>query len=176
VAAGLSLALAVALAVLAPAVGIGDASGEAVSVFVATMAGVVGVLMVVAALALGWRELVGPAVGVLLGAWTATIFGAGSTLRIEYLLAGAGLLVVAETAYWSIDRRAGGAGPGTAPRATGARVRDLALLLLATSAAGWVLAALAVRVSGGAGLDVLAVLAAVAFAAVVARLAVAPEG
>jgi hypothetical protein len=176
-AAALSVALAVPLAVLAPVVARGgEVSGDDVSAFVATIAGAIGVVLLVAALAVGARDWVGPAVGVLLGAWAAALLGAGPTLRIDYLLAGAALLIVAEVAYWSIDRRSAGAGSGTAPRATATRARDLAVLLLASCAAGWLLAGLVVRAPGGGGLDALGVLAAVAFAVAVARLATASEG
>lgn len=178
-AAALALALTVAVAALALVVARDSAGGTAargeLPAFLVSVIGWAGVVALVLALALGSRVLVAPSVALVLGAWLVALVGLAPTVRFEYLFAGAGLLVVAEASYWSIDRRTDGAGASTGPRTTLARLVDLAAVLLGAGAAGWVLLWVAGGVAGGSGLDLLGVLAAGAFAVAVGRFAMGSE-
>ncbi|MGH9243106.1 MAG: hypothetical protein ACRD29_02065 [Acidimicrobiales bacterium] len=173
-----ALAVAAAIALFAAAIALAhDPStvedggpflrGESPAFFAATV-GVVGLLLLVAAVGLGASGLVGVAVGALLAGWVIALAGAGPVVRVDYALGGAAHLAVAEIALWSIERR-------REPTPIGGRllaVRGLEMVapLLATVAGGWALVGLVAGVRGGVALDLAAVLAVVGFGVAVAVL------
>ena len=133
--------------------------------FFTVMVGGTGVFALVIAVFVGARGGVGPAVAVLLVGWAVALVGAGPHLRADFVLVGAGHLVLAELAYWSIERRTP-PGPDRGS-ALATRAAELVALLAVVAVATWVLAGALAGRAGGAGLDLLAVLVVLGFGAVV---------
>jgi hypothetical protein len=176
VAAGASLAAAGALLAMALAVarddtafGTGDLIRGETPAFFTLIVGGAGLLALVLALAVGARGGVGPAVALLLGGWAVTLVGAGPVVRIDFVLAGAGHVVVAELAWWSIERRARPGPDRGAALAT--RAAESVVLLAGAAVAGWLLTgAMAAPPGGGLVLDLVGVAVVIGFGGTVVAL------
>jgi len=171
-AAGSSLALAVAmyaaaiaLAHDATAFGTGELIRGETPGFFTVMVGGMGLAALVVTLLLGARGGVGPAVGLLLAGWAVALVGAGPVLRIDFVLAGAGHLAVAELAFWSIERRVP-PGPDRGS-ALATRAAELVVLLAVVAAVAWLLSGAVGGVGGGVSLDLVGVMVVLGFGAVV---------
>jgi hypothetical protein len=172
VAAGASLALAGALFAVSVAVahdagafGAGGLIRGETPGFFATIVGGFGLLALLLSLAVGARGGIGPAVGLLLAGWAVTLVGAGPLLRVDFVLAGAGQLAVAELAFWSIERRTQPGPDRGAALAT--RAVELAALVALVVLGGWLLTGAVAAVAGGVSLDLAGVLAVLGFGVVV---------
>ncbi|MGH9118536.1 MAG: hypothetical protein ACRD0A_11890 [Acidimicrobiales bacterium] len=172
VAAGAAMAVAVALyaaaIVLAHdaiAFGTGELIRGETPGFFTVMVGGAGLVALSVALLVGARGGVGPAVALLLAGWAVALVGAGPVLRADFVLAGAGHLVVAELAYWSIERRIP---PGPDQGwALATRAAELVAMLALVAVIGWWLAGAVAGRAGGASLDLIGVLVVLGFGAVV---------
>jgi hypothetical protein len=167
VAIGLYLA-AVALGHDATAFGTGDIIRGETPGFFSVMIGGTGLIVLVVTLVVGARGGVGLAVAVLMAAWAVALIGAGPVVRVDFVLAGAGHLAVAELAFWSIERRSSPGPDRGAALAT--RVAELGLLVLVAIGAGWLLAGMVAGIGGGVTLDLLGVAAVLAFGLIVVGL------
>jgi hypothetical protein len=152
--------------------GAGVTSGQdagATPGFLAAMVGAVGLVVLVAAVTFGIKGAVGFAIGLLLAGWTMVLVGGGTALRVDFVLAGAGHLLAAELAYWSIEQRVESEGALAAAAVLIARAGELGILVVATVLGAWALTAVATRGPGGVLLDAVAVAAVVVFGVVVLR-------
>jgi hypothetical protein len=175
VAAGASLAVAVVLTALAlrlardaTAFGASELIRGETPAFFAVVVGGGGLLALVLALGFGARGGVGVAVALLLAGWAVTLVGAGPVLRIDFVLAGAGHVAVAELAFWSIDRRARPGPDRGAALAT--RAGELAALLVAVGAATWLLIGVVTAIPGGVPLDLAGIAGVLGFGVAVVAL------
>ena len=168
VVAGALYAAAVAVAHDATAFGAGGVVRGGTPGFFTVMVGGTGLGVLVVTLLAGVRGGVGPAVALLLAGWAVTLVAAGPLLRVDFVLAGAGHVAVAELAFWSIERRTA-PGPDRGP-ALATRAAELAALLAAVAVCGWLLAGTVVGVGGGVPLDLVGVLVVVGFGALVVVL------
>jgi hypothetical protein len=166
--AGTLLALAVALAGDEAAFGAGELIRGETPAFFTLVIGGAGLLALLLSLAFGANGGVGVAVALLLGGWAVTLIGAGPVLRVDFVLAGAAHVVVAELAFWSIGRRTPAGADQSGALAT--RAAELAGLLVLAVGVGWVLTGAVGAIGGGAALDLLGVAVVVAFGAVVVAL------
>lgn len=173
ISAGLALALAAGLYVAALALGYDPtafASAEATARgetpgFFAAMVGGAGLAVLTGALLVGSRGAVGVSVALLLGGWAMTLVAAGPEIRVDFVVAGAGHLLVAEIAYWSIEFRSDGA--SLAAAVVVVRAGELVAVLAAVGLLGWALVGLASGGPGGAVVDLVAVAAVLGFGVVV---------
>jgi hypothetical protein len=130
--------------------------------------GAVGVVGLAAVLALRIPALIAPALA-LLGAEYATLFLLdGDTIDVRAPLYGAGFLVVAELAFGALELRAGTPEPGLVARRAGILV---AVALGGIFAGLIVLAAAAVPLNGGLGLEAVGIAAAVGLLVALGRVA-----
>jgi hypothetical protein len=166
--AGGLLAMAVALARDTTAFGVGEVIRGGSPEFFSLIVGGGGWIALLLVLALGARGGIGLAVALLLGGWALTLIGAGPVVRIDFVLAGAAHVVVAELAFWSIDRR-DTPGPDRGV-ALATRAAELAALLAAVAALGWLLLGVASAIGGGLPLDLIGVVVVLGFGAVVVAL------
>jgi hypothetical protein len=125
-------------------------------------------LLLVAALAGRFAGLIPWAVALAGAEYAAFLLIREGTVDGYAPLYGAGLLLVAELAYWSIERHVAGPGEGLAARRA---TLVLAACLAAGGVGGLILAMAEASVSGGLGLEILGVAAAVGAMALLARLA-----
>jgi hypothetical protein len=174
-AAGASLAVAVALQALAvrlardaTAFGAGELIRGETPAFFTLVVGGGGLLLLLLALGFGTRGGVGAAVALLLAGWGATLVGAGPVVRIDFVLAGAGHVVVAELAFWSIERRARPGPDRGAVLAT--RSAELAVLVVAVVASAWLLVGVATAIPSGVPLDLAGVAVVLGFGVAVVAL------
>jgi hypothetical protein len=129
--------------------------------------GAVGVLLVLAAVALGWAALVGTAMACLVASWALSYAGVGPSVDAGALAAGVGCLVTAELATWSIDVRRGAL---PARLALGQMSAVLAVGLVAAALGGGLLVLADTVGRGGVAAMALGVLAVMAVIALVAAL------
>jgi hypothetical protein len=179
ISAGVSLVLAaglyaasVALGYDTTAFGSGDeAVARYTAGFLAAVVGAVGLTLLAGALVLGQVAPLGWAIGLLLAGWVGTLAGAGPVLQVDFVVAGAGHLVVAELAFWSVGSRRRG-GPAVAPAGPTARWAIELLGTLAVSVViGWLLVPLVVGAPGGTAVDLAAVAAVLGLGVAVLLLA-----
>lgn len=128
-----------------------------------------GVAVLVAALVLRATALVAPALALLGAEYAGLFLVRGDTLDVRAPLYGAAFLVVAELAFAALELRAGASEPGLVARRAAA--------LVGTAAAGVVvglavLAAAAVPLDGGLGLEAVGIAAAIVLVAALGRVAV----
>jgi hypothetical protein len=133
------------------------------------MIGVVGVVLLAAALVLRLPALVTAGLALVGAEYAALFVIRGDTLDVRAPLYGAAFLVVAELGFAAIELRAGTPEPGLVPRR--------AAWLVGAAAAGVVvglvvLAAAAAPFDGGLGLEALGVAAAIVLVAALGRAAV----
>jgi hypothetical protein len=130
--------------------------------------GAVAVLLLAVSLALRSSALIAPALVVLGGELAGLFLLHGETVDVRAPVYGAGLFVVAELAFASVELRAGTPEPGLILR----RAALLAVLALGGILAGTaVLAGAAVPLEGGVALEALGVAAAVGALLLLGRLA-----
>lgn len=134
---------------------------------VAAVAGA-AVLLLLAGLAGRWSGLLPWALALGGAAYAAFLVIDQSAIDAYAPIYGAGLLVVAELSYWSIERGVGGEGEGLGSR----RVALIAAAVLVAGGIGGLILTMAeLSVSGGLGLELLGVAAAIAALAVIGVLA-----
>lgn len=132
-----------------------------------------GLLALVAALVLGWSSLVPVSLLLLGAAYAAQLLADDAALDAKAPIVAAGLLLVAELAYWSLEERDRvWSEPGDGLRRLGF-VALLALLGLCVS--GVVLAAADIARTGGLAVDLVGAAAAAAVLLVVALYARRPN-
>jgi hypothetical protein len=134
------------------------------------LAGVIAVLFVAGALVTGWPAPVALALVVLVGEYAAALVARESdAVDSGAPVFGAGLLLLAELAYWSLDLRRAGREEGRAV------VRRLTALAAAAGGslllAAFVVGVTAVPAGGGLLWDALGIAAVIATLAILARLA-----
>jgi hypothetical protein len=176
VSAGLSLALAGGLYAASVALGYSGALGGADEVvsrhtagFMAAVAGGVGLTLLAGALLVGLAAPVGWGIGALLAGWVATLAGAGPEIQVDFVIAGAGHLVAAELAYWSVGARR--RSRPVAGRATALWALELLGALALAAGLGWLLVIVLAGFPGGTAVDLLAVAAVLGFGVAVLHLA-----
>jgi hypothetical protein len=131
--------------------------------------GAAGVAVLAAALAIHMPALVVPALALLGAEYAALFVVRDDTLDVRAPLYGAGFLVVAELTFAALELRAGKPEPGLLAR----RAAMLVAVAAASVLAGLVvLAAAAVPLDGGVGLEAVGVAAAVALVLALGRAAV----
>ena len=127
-----------------------------------------GALVLLAALLTGWTSLVPPAVAFAGAAYALALIVGDESIDSLAPAYAVGLLVVAELAYWALERR-------TVEEARELRLRRAAAIaaaaVLSLVAAALVLVVADARIAGGLGLELVGVAAATAALALVTALA-----
>jgi hypothetical protein len=133
------------------------------------MIGVVGVVVLAAALVLRLPVLVMPGLALLGAEYAGLFLVRGDTLDVRAPLYGAAFLVVAELAFAAIELRAGRPEAGLVPRRAAWLVGAAAACVVVGLV---VLAAAAAPLDGGLGLEAVGIAAAVVLVAALGRAAI----
>jgi hypothetical protein len=127
-----------------------------------------GVLLLVPGLVFRVRSLVPWSLALAGGAYASLLFVKSGTIDPAAPLYGGALLLAAECAYWSLERPV----PSGSPGMTSRRVAVIVMACVGGGGVGGLVLAISeLSVSGGLGLEVLGVAAAVGAFTLIARLA-----
>jgi hypothetical protein len=163
---GTTAAVSVGLAVAVAGAPLSSPATDHRAVAPAVVVGLVGVAALVVGL-LGWAPAVGAAVLLLGGGYGISLIGRGGVFDSGAVFIAAALLLVTETAYWSLDARVRGADDDWPRRAVTVAASAAAGLVAAAA----VQAAVTLPAAGGLGLSAAGVAAAVGVLVLADRLA-----